>query len=195
LGERIGVFGGTFDPVHVGHLVAAVNARHAAELDRVLVVVANQPWQKGSRVVTPAEDRYAMVEAAVADVEGIEASRIEIDRGGESMTADTLAALAQQHPGAELFLVIGNDVAAQLDTWRRADEVKELASLVVVSRAGSKKPDVSDDWRPTWVAIPALEISSTDLRERAADGRPLDYLVPPSAVHVIRQRGLYAGGR
>ena len=90
---------------------------------------------------------------------------MEIDRGGESMTADTLAALAERHRGAELFLVIGNDVAAQLDTWRRADEVKARASLVVVSRAGSKKPEVDGSWRPTWVAIPALEISSTDLRE------------------------------
>jgi nicotinate-nucleotide adenylyltransferase len=195
LGERIGIFGGTFDPVHVGHLVAAVNARHDARLDRVLVVVANQPWQKADRPVTSAEDRFAMVEAAVEDVEGIEASRLEIDRGGESMTADTLAVLADGQPGADLFLVVGNDVAAQLATWRRADEVKALASLVVVSRAGSKKPVVDDSWRPTWVAIPRLEISSTDLRERAADGRPLDYLVPPKAVHVIRERGLYAGGQ
>ena len=120
---------------------------------------------------------------------------MEIDRGGESMTADTLAALSETEPSAEFFLVVGNDVAAQLGTWRRADEVRQLASLVVVSRAGSKKPEVDESWRPTWVLIPALEISSTDLRERAADGRPLDYLVPPSAVHVIRQRGLYAGGR
>ena len=161
----------------------------------MLIVVANQPWQKADRSVTPAEDRFAMVAAAVEDVPGIEASRLEIDRGGESMTADTLAALSETEPSAEFFLVVGNDVASQLGTWRRADEVRQLASLVVVSRAGSKKPEVDESWRPTWVLIPALEISSTDLRERAADGRPLDYLVPPSAVHVIRQRGLYAGGR
>src|ERR1700694_3337769 len=100
--ERIGVFGGTFDPIHVGHLVAAVNARHALDLDRVMLMVANQPWQKvGYRTVTSAEDRFAMVAAAVGDVPGLEAGRLEIDRGGESFTADTLAELACGYPGAE----------------------------------------------------------------------------------------------
>src|SRR3954454_20918200 len=107
---RIGVFGGTFDPVHIGHLVAAVNVRHALALDRVLLVVANVPWQKaGSRVVTPAEDRFAMVKAAVGDVPGIEASRLEIDRGGPSLTADTLAAVSSLEPDADLFCILGAD--------------------------------------------------------------------------------------
>src|SRR5580700_10893714 len=109
--ERIGVLGGTFDPIHVGHLVAAVNARHALGLDRVILMVANIPWQKmGDSAVSPADDRLAVVEAAGGDVAGLEAGRVEIDRGGESYTADTMKQLADDHPGAELFLIVGWDV-------------------------------------------------------------------------------------
>ena len=187
--------GGTFDPVHTGHLVAAVNARHALALDRVLLVVANAPWQKSGRQITPAVDRLAMVEAAVAGTEGVEASGIEIDRGGESYTADTLEQLVAENPKRELFLVVGADVAADLGTWRRTDVVARLATLIVVSRAGSPPVDVGPPWRVEHVAIPALDISSSDLRDRAADGRPLDHLIPLAAIHCIRERGLYAGGR
>ncbi len=192
--ERLGVFGGTFDPVHVGHLVAAVNARHALELDRVLMVVANHPWQKHARTVTPASDRFAVVEAAVTSVEGIEASQMEVERGGLSYTADTLDELSLRHPDAELFLVIGADVADDLDTWERVDAVREQATLVVVNRPGVRPRKPLSDWKAVSVDIPALDISSTDLRARAADGRPLDFLVPEPAVRLIRQRGLYAGG-
>ncbi|HEV3400979.1 MAG TPA: nicotinate-nucleotide adenylyltransferase, partial [Acidimicrobiales bacterium] len=139
-GERLGVFGGTFDPVHLAHLVAAVNARHGLGLDRVLFVVANRPWQKSARGVTAAEDRYAMVEAAVAGRPGLEASRLELDRGGDSYSADTLRALADEDPSRELFLVVGGDVAAELDTWRHIDVTRELATLAVVRRPGA--PDV-----------------------------------------------------
>jgi nicotinate-nucleotide adenylyltransferase len=192
---RLGVLGGTFDPIHVGHLVAAVNVRHSLDLDRVLVVVANQPWQKADREVTPAEDRYALVEAAVGDVDGVEASRMEIDRGGASYTADTLQELAELHAGVELFLIVGSDVADELDTWDRIDIVRAMARLVVVNRPGAPMPPLDRGWQATQVEIPNLEISSTDLRARAADGRPLDYLVPAAAVQCIRERGLYAGGR
>ncbi|SRR5579875_300735 len=197
MGQRLGVFGGTFDPVHVGHLVAAVNARHDLGLERVLLVVANLPWQKADRAVTPAEDRYAMVEAAVSGVAGLEASRLEIDRGGPSYTADTIAQLHQLEPAAELFLIVGWDVSLELGTWERLEEVKDLATLVVVNRPGALPPEglVQDGWRLAEVAVPNLEISSTDLRARAASGRPLDYLVPPGAVDVIRARGLYSVGR
>lgn len=198
MAQRIGVLGGTFDPVHVGHLVAAVNARDALALDRVILMVANVPWQKaGTRVVTGAEDRFAVVEAAVGDVPGLEAGRLEIDRGGDSYTADTLRDLGRLHPGAELHLVVGWDVAPLLPTWGRVDEVKDLATLVVVNRPGVRRPrDLDEDgWRVVEVTVPNLEISSTDLRARAADGRPLDYLVPEAAVHVIRERRLYAEGR
>ena len=192
-GPRIGVFGGTFDPVHVGHLVAAVNVRHELRLDRLLLVVANVPWQKvGTRAVSAAEDRYAMVAAAVEGIDGLEASRLEIDRGGPSYTADTLAALAQEHPGAELFCLVGEDVAGLLDTWERIDEVRERCTLVVVNRPGSTPPPGLEGWRVAEVEMPAIDLSSTDLRARARDGRPLDFLVPGPAIRCIRERGLYA---
>jgi len=194
-GRRLGVFGGTFDPVHVGHLVAAVNARHALGLDRVLLVVANQPWQKHARAVTPAPDRFAVVEAAVTNMEGLEASAVEVERGGPSYTADTLDELSRRYPDAELFLVIGADVADELDSWERMEAVRELATLVVVNRPGVRPTKPLSGWKAVSVEIPALDISSTDLRARAANGRPLDFLVPEPAVRLIRQRGLYAGGR
>jgi nicotinate-nucleotide adenylyltransferase len=172
-----------------------VNVRHALSLDRVLLVVANQPWQKSGRTMTPAADRLAVVEAAVKGGAGIEASSLEIDRGGDSFTADTLEQLVAEDPGRELFLIVGADVAAELGTWRRVDVVARLATLVVVSRGGSPPVDVSPPWRVEQVEIPALEISSSDLRARAADGRPLDHLVPPAAIACIRERGLYAGAR
>jgi len=192
MGERLGVFGGTFDPVHVGHLVAAANVRHALGLDRVLLVVANLPWQKGERVLTPAEDRLAVVQAAVEGAEGLEASRLEIDRGGESYTADTLEELVASDPGRELFLVVGADVAAELRTWRRVDVVAALATVVVVTRGGVPQPRLGPPWRTRRVEIPALEVSSSELRDRQAAGRPLDFLIPQPAIDCIRRRGLYA---
>ncbi|WP_436792728.1 nicotinate-nucleotide adenylyltransferase [Actinospongicola halichondriae] len=192
MGERIGVFGGTFDPPHVGHLVTAVDVRHTLGLDRVLLVVANRPWQKvGTRRITAAGDRLALVEAAVAGVDGLEASSIEIDRGGDSYTADTLAALAEVHAGAELFLILGADAAAGLETWERAGEVRDLASLVVVDRPGSRPASVPDGWRWRHVEVPRLEVSSTDLRARVRDERPLDYLLPRDVIACVRERHLY----
>lgn len=190
--ERIGVFGGTFDPPHVGHLVTAVNVRHALDLDRMLLVVAHHPWQKlGTRVITSADDRLAMVRAAVRDVRGLEASALEIERGGHSYTADTLADLRRRHPGAELFVVLGADAAAGLSTWERVEEVRELATLVVVERPGSIAAAVPAGWRCIRVAVPRLEVSSTDLRARFVDGRPLDYLLPPDVITCVRERQLY----
>jgi nicotinate-nucleotide adenylyltransferase len=189
--RRVGVFGGTFDPPHVGHLVTAVNVRHALALDTVLLVVANRPWQKeGSRPITPAADRLAMVEAAVAGVAGVQASALEIERGGVSYTADTLQTLAEDHPETEWFTIIGDDAAAALTTWERVDDVVRLSRLVVVDRPGVHValPDGFDWIR---VEVPRLEVSSTDLRSRVADGRPLEFLVVPGVLDVIRDRGLY----
>lgn len=192
---RIGVFGGTFDPPHFGHLAAAVNVRHDLRLDRVLLVVANQPWQKlGTRVISPAPDRLAMVEAAVDGVEGLEASSIEIERGGHSYSADTLGALAEAYPSDQLFLILGEDAAAGLRTWERVEEVRRLATVVVVDRPGVPPVHVGDGWDVVNVAVPRLEVSSTDLRERARTGRPLDYLVPRAVAECIRARRLYGGG-
>jgi len=196
MAERLGVLGGTFDPVHIGHLAAAVNARAALGLDRVLLVVANQPWQKAGRRLTPAEDRLALVEAAVRDRDGLDASRIEIDRGGDTYTADTLEQLAAERPGRELFLIVGADVAADLGSWDRPDVVARLATLAVVGRAGAG-PDAGPSgapWRVERVDMPPLAISSTDLRDRHRRGLPLDYLVPDPVIAEIRRRGLYAGG-
>ncbi|MCL6092012.1 MAG: nicotinate-nucleotide adenylyltransferase [Actinobacteria bacterium] len=195
MGERIGIFGGTFDPVHVGHLVAAVNARHDLGLDRVVMMVANVPWQKtAQRTVSPAEDRLAMVEAAVEGLPGVEASRLELDRGGPSYTADTVSQMAALHPGAELFVIVGWDVGAELETWERIEEVRDVATLVVVNRPGTPPPDGlrRQGWRLEEVTVPNLEISSTDLRARAAMGRPLEYLVPGPVVVVMKERGLYS---
>jgi len=193
-GPRIGVLGGTFDPVHVGHLAAAAEVRHALGLDRMLLMVANLPWQKvGTRDVTPADDRFAVVEAAVAEIDGLEASRLELDRGGPSYTADTVAELARRHPGAELFLVVGSDVVPDLPTWERIDEVRAVVTLVVVARPGTGPSLPPHPWRARAVTTPALDLSSSDLRARVAAGRPIDALVPPAAVREIRRRGLYAG--
>ena len=189
--RRIGLFGGTFDPPHVGHLVTAVNVRHALRLERLLLVVANDPWQKGDQVVSPAADRLAMVEAAVRGVAGLEPSRLEIDRGGVSYTADTLADLTTTDPSADIFLVLGSDAAAGLPTWERVEEVRRLAKLVVVTRPGAEASRPPDGWEHSVVEVPRLEVSSTDLRARVADGRPLDYLVPDAVVRVVRERGLY----
>jgi len=190
--QRIGIFGGTFDPIHVGHLVTAVNVRHALALDRVLLVVANDPWQKAGQPVTPARDRLAMVEAAVAGVDGIEASDLEIVSGGPSYTADTLASLHRLHPEAELHVILGTDAAALLPTWERVEEVRASATLVVVLRPGAEAQSPPPGWAHRAVEVPHLDVSSTDLRRRCADGRPLDWLVSAPVVHVIRRRGLYA---
>lgn len=195
LHRRIGLFGGTFDPPHVGHLVTAVNVRHALALDLVLLMVANDPWQKsGTRGVTPAVDRLAMVEAAVAGVPGLAAGRDEIDRGGVSFTADTLAGLATRYPGAELFTIVGDDAAAGLPTWERVGEVVARSHLVVVDRPGVSV-ELPEGFEWLRVTSPRLEVSSTDLRARFTDGRPLDYLITNPVREVIAERGLYGVAR
>ncbi len=192
-GERLGIFGGTFDPPHVGHLVTAVNVRYELRLDRLLLVVANQPWQKtATRTISRAEDRFAMVQAAVGDVDGLEASSIEIDRGGDSYTADTLEALHDEEPTRELFLILGSDAAMGLPSWERVERVAELASIVVVDRPGQETAELAPGrFRWTRVEVPRLEVSSTDLRARVSDGRPLDYLLTPAVIATIRKLGLY----
>jgi nicotinate-nucleotide adenylyltransferase len=191
-GERLGIFGGTFDPPHVGHLVTAVNVRYELSLDRVLLVVADRPWQKvGTRDISPAEDRLAMVEAAVGDVEGLEASRIELDRGGMSYTADTLSELLAGDQTRQLYVILGSDAAVGLPGWERADEVRALSTIVVVERPGSAEGLPQPGWSWVRVEVPRLEVSSTDLRARVVDGRPLDYLLSPAVIDTIQRRGLY----
>jgi nicotinate-nucleotide adenylyltransferase len=190
--ERIGIFGGTFDPIHSGHLIVAVNVRDALALDRVLLVVANRPWQKvGAREVTPANLRLELAQAAVAGLEGVEVSDIEIRRGGDSYTADTLAELKSSRPDAELFLILGADAARALPSWERPEEARRISRLVVVSRPGVEPVSLPEGWNAVEVRVPGIEVSSTELRARAADGRPLDFLMPPAAIEFVRNRGLY----
>jgi nicotinate-nucleotide adenylyltransferase len=189
---RTGVLGGTFDPVHVGHLVAAVCVRDALDLDRVLLVVANEPWQKsGAREVTPAEDRFSVVSAAVEGTQGVEASRIEIDRGGPSYTADTIAELSEK-VGGDLYLVVGGDLVGELETWDRVDEVRRATTLAIVERGGVPEAPDPEGWRVVRVEMPAIDLSSSELRARLADGRPVDFLIPGPAIERIRRLGLYA---
>ncbi|MFZ1490272.1 MAG: nicotinate-nucleotide adenylyltransferase [Ilumatobacteraceae bacterium] len=191
--RRIGLFGGTFDPPHVGHLVTAVNVRHALSLDVVVLMVANVPWQKeSSRRITDAEDRFAMVAAAVEGVDGLLAGRLEIDHGGPSFTADTLAELRRCCPSAELYTIVGDDAAAGLPTWERFGEVVANSHIVVVDRPGAPV-QLPEGIHWVRVEVPRLEVSSTDLRARFVDGRPLDYLVTAPVLDVIAERALYRG--
>lgn len=193
--QRIGLFGGTFDPPHVGHLVTAINVRHSLGLDIVILMVANDPWQKqGTRQISPATDRIAMVRAAVSGVDGLVAGDEEISRGGPSFTADTLAELAAKYPNAELFTILGDDAASGLSTWSRIDEVLARSQLVVVDRPGAPEtPPAEFKWLR--VESPRLEVSSTDLRSRFSDGRPLDYLLTKSVLDEIYARNLYGAAR
>jgi nicotinate-nucleotide adenylyltransferase len=193
--ERIGLFGGTFDPPHLGHLVTAVNVRHALRLDRVVLMVAGEPWQKsGTRPITPAVERLAMVRAAVEGVPGLTAGALEVLRGGASYTADTLEALHEQSPGALLYTIVGDDAAAGFETWQRYERVAELSTLVVVDRPGFVA-DLPDRFSWVHVEVPHLEVSSTDLRARVHDGRPLDYLVTDAVRRVIADLDLYRTDR
>ncbi len=189
--RRIGVLGGTFDPPHIGHLVTALDVRHLLRLDVVLMVVANVPWQKvGERRISGAADRLAMVTAAVGELDGVEASDIEIRRGGPSYTAETLESLSRDDPGAELFLILGSDAAAQLHTWERPDVVAAGCTVVVVERPGAPSEPV-EGFDSVRLEVPRLEVSSTDLRDRVADGRPLRFLVPDPVISLIHGGGLY----
>jgi nicotinate-nucleotide adenylyltransferase len=193
---RLGIFGGTFDPPHIGHLATAVEVRSALELDAVWMVVANEPWQKtGDRPVSPARDRLALVEAAVAGLDGIEANDIEIRRGGPSYTIDTLQQIELERPGVEVLVVLGADAAAGLPTWHRAEELRRTASFVVVDRPGIAGPPPPEGWTCRHVVVPRLDVSSSDLRERVATGRPIDVLVPTAAIAGIEERRLYGWRR
>ena len=189
--KRIGLYGGTFDPVHIGHLVTGLSVRHALSLDEVRFVVANEPWQKADRDLTSARLRLEMVAAAVDGVAGAEASDIELELGGTSYTAKTLAALAEREPRASFWLIVGGDQAANLDTWREIDEIKRLATLVVVDRPGSVGCEPPEGFRFERVDVPLLEVSSSLVRERVADGAPITWLVPDAVLPLIEEHRLY----
>lgn len=190
--ERLGVLGGTFDPVHVGHLAAAADVRASLGLDRVLLVPAGDPWQKQGRVVASKEARAEMAELACEGVEGVEVSRLEVEREGPTVTADTLEALAS--PDRELYLVLGADAAGNMATWRRLEETRPLATVVVVEREGEHADPPGPGWSWMHVQVPRLDVSSSDLRARVAAGRPIDGLAPVPVVRFIRRHGLYTSG-
>jgi len=191
---RIGVFGGTFDPPHRGHLAVAEAARDRLGLDRVLLVVAGDPWQKSPlRQVSPAQDRLAMVAALLHDADGqalphLEVSDIEIRRGGPSYTITTLRELANLEPGAELYLIIGRDLVEGFPTWHEASEIERVATVVVVDRPGHAVV-VRPGWRT--LAIDEVDVSSSDVRDRLRAGRDVQGDVPPAVVAEIQSRGLY----
>ena len=192
----LGIFGGTFDPVHTAHLEVAEAVRSSLGLERMLLVVANQPWQKvDGRSLTPAEDRFAMVEAACATWPGLVPCRMEIDRGGPSYTIDTVRQLHRSHPGTELVLVVGSDVVGGLPTWREEAALRDEVTLAVVGRPGIEPVPPPPGWRAVDVPVAPLEISSTELRERLESGRSVEGMVPDPVIRCIRQRGLYATGR
>jgi nicotinate-nucleotide adenylyltransferase len=207
------MFGGTFDPPHIGHLAAARAVLNTLVLDRLLLVVANDPWQKSPRrAITPAEDRFAMAEALAAEIPGAEASRMEIDRGGPSYTVITAESLRAEASDAgrampEIVLVVGADLVQDLATWERVDDLKSLVSLAVVSRpaemaaAESAPPPnaavraAPPGWRVEWVDGPRVNVSSSAVREVLERGGSIEGLVPAGVVRCIRRRNLYAVGR
>jgi nicotinate-nucleotide adenylyltransferase len=187
---RIGVMGGTFDPIHHGHLVAASEVAQSFDLDEVIFVPTGQPWHKDD--VSPSEHRYLMTVIATASNPRFTVSRVDIDRAGPTYTIDTLRELKKQRPAAELFFITGADAIAQILSWRDHDELWDLAHFVAVSRpghvlstAGLPTDDVSQ------LEIPALAISSTDCRERVEHGNPVWYLVPDGVVQYIAKHHLY----
>jgi nicotinate-nucleotide adenylyltransferase len=173
-------------------VVAAAGVRHALALDVVLAVPAADPWQKrGSRPISPAEVRLAMTRAAFAGIDGVEVSTIEIDRGGESATADTLEQLHATCPDDDVWLIVGSDVAALLDTWRRPEDVRSGAHLVVYERPGALSARPPAGWPFELVQVPHLDVSSTAVRGRVRRGEPIDGLVPPAVVALVRAHRLY----
>ncbi|WP_030547287.1 nicotinate-nucleotide adenylyltransferase [Streptomyces albus] len=190
--RRLGVMGGTFDPVHHGHLVAASEVAAKYHLDEVVFVPTGQPWQKSHQNVSPAEDRYLMTVIATASNPQFSVSRIDIDRGGKTYTIDTLRDLRERNPEADLFFITGADALSQILGWRDAPELFSLAHFIGVTRPGHVLSDPGlPDGGVSLIEVPALAISSTDCRARVAAGAPVWYLVPDGVVRYIDKRGLY----
>jgi nicotinate-nucleotide adenylyltransferase len=197
--RRVGVMGGTFDPIHHGHLVAASEVRAWFDLDEVVFVPTGQPWQKGDREVSAAEDRYLMTVIATSSNPRFWVSRVDIERGGPTYTIDTLRDLDKTLEHPELFFITGADALGEIFTWRDAAELFELAHFVGCTRPGYAMDESTLEGIPrdrvTIVEIPALAISSTDCRQRVAAGEPVWYLVPDGVVQYIAKHELYRPDR
>jgi nicotinate-nucleotide adenylyltransferase len=190
-GRRIGIMGGTFDPIHNGHLVCADEARHQFRLDEVIFVPAGDPWQKQG--VSDAEDRYLLTVLATASHEQFSVSRIEIDRGGPTYTLDTLRAFRRFYAGSDLFFITGADAVAEILSWKDPEAVLNEAWFIAATRPGYRFgiAGVLTD-RVSVMEIPALAISSSDIRARVAAGKPIRYLLPAEVEQFITTRGLYS---
>ena len=197
-GRRLGVMGGTFDPIHHGHLVAASEVAARFGLDEVIFVPTGEPWQKDERQVSAGEHRYLMTVIATASNPRFTVSRVDLDRPGPTFTIDTLTDLKREHPDDTLFFITGADALAAMMSWKDAEKLAELAHLIGVTRPGYR---LSDPRLPggavTLVEVPAMAISSTACRERVSQGMPVWYLVPDGVVQYITKYRLYrtAGGR
>jgi nicotinate-nucleotide adenylyltransferase len=191
-GLRIGIMGGTFDPVHHGHLVAASEVQARFHLDEVIFVPTGQPWQKSHRKVSAAEDRYLMTVIATASNPHFSVSRVDVERGGTTYTIDTLRDLRAAHPDTELFFITGADALEQILSWREAEELFSLAHFVGVTRPGYRLDGAHlPSGSVSLIDVPAMAISSTACRERVASGLPVWYLVPDGVVQYISKRDLY----
>ncbi len=194
-GRRIGVMGGTFDPIHVGHLISASEVLHEFDLERVLFVPAARPWQKSS--YSHPEDRYLMTTLAAATHTRFSVSRIELDRQGPTYTVDTMAELKEIYAGdVSLFFILGADALLRLGSWVHIEGLADLAELIAVARPGFDLSGFRSE--PGWpkvriVEMPLVDISSTDIRARVRAGGPIDYLVPFEVARYIADHGLYAG--
>ncbi|HWI43384.1 MAG TPA: nicotinate-nucleotide adenylyltransferase [Nocardioides sp.] len=192
---RLGVMGGTFDPIHHGHLVAASEVQGWFDLDEVVFVPTGQPWQKAERKVSPAEHRYLMTVVATAANPRFTVSRVDIDRDGPTYTIDTLRDLHAERPEADLYFITGADALAEIFSWRDAEELFELAHFVGCTRPGADvDPEILSRIphdRVTMVQVPALAISSTECRQRRMAGQPIWYLVPDGVVQYVTKHRLY----
>ncbi|HWO73631.1 MAG TPA: nicotinate-nucleotide adenylyltransferase [Dehalococcoidia bacterium] len=186
------MLGGTFDPIHIAHLVLAEQAREQLKLDRVLFIPAGDPWRKAHRHVSAARHRVEMVRLAIEDNPAFELDEREVRRQGPTYTVDTLHELRRDYPLDELFLLLGEDALADLPFWRDPEGIAAAARIVVAPRAGVAPSELPfDSGRIVHIDMPRLEISSTDLRARASTGRSLRYLVPSSVEAYIRENRLY----
>lgn len=193
--QTVGVLGGTFDPIHVGHLLLGEAAREELRLERVLFIPAGRQWRKEEkdRDISPVDQRLEMVRLAIADNPAFEVSTIEIEREGPSYTVDTLEQLRSEAPGARLWFIVGADALVDMPHWHEVERIFELAKVCVAGRPGT-----DESWGPfadrvTWLEMPEIEVSSTAIRERVRAGRSIRYMAPDAVLRYIQEKGLYQG--
>ena len=195
----VGILGGTFNPPHIGHLVCAQEARSQLQLDRVVLMPVHTPPHKAALDDPGPEARLALCQAAIAGDEELEISALEIERGGSSYTVDTLRALHGSREGDDLTFIVGGDMASSLPSWREPEALLELARVAVAEREEHRRQEIAErlgalrgaDERVVFFTMPRLDISSSDIRRRIAEGRPIRWLVPAEVCDEIERRGLY----